>query len=73
MINMVEVFKTNVYGARQSKVLLAKLHEHFPTCKINIDLEDCDKVLRFEGETFCANRVMELLKLNGYKCEILTY
>jgi hypothetical protein len=71
MITMVEVFKTNVYGTRQSKILLVKLQEHFPACKINFDLEDCDKILRFEGKAFCANCIMELLEVNGYRCEVL--
>jgi hypothetical protein len=73
MMNMVEVFKTNVYGVRRSKILTAKLQEHFPACRINFDLEDCDKILRLEGAGCCPVRVIELLKHNGYHCELLTY
>jgi hypothetical protein len=68
---MIEVFKTNVQKVESSKMLIRQLLTHWPACKINFDLEDCDKVLRVEGETFCATRVIELLKLYGHHCEIL--
>jgi hypothetical protein len=68
---MIEVFKTDVKGIRQAKKLMSLLLEYCPVCRINFDLEDCDKVLRIEGKDFCANRIIELLKLNGCNCEIL--
>lgn len=68
---MIEVFKTDVQKAGSSKMLIRQLLAHWPDCKINFDLEDCDKVLRVEGEGFCANRIIELLKINGHHCEIL--
>jgi len=42
---MVEVFKTNVQKKTQSTALLPMLTEIFPSCKINFDLSDCDKIL----------------------------
>jgi hypothetical protein len=69
---MIEVFKTNVQEPGRSRVLIQKLLEQYPTSKINFDLEDCDKVLRVEGLDLCANRIIELLKLNGHYCEVLT-
>jgi hypothetical protein len=68
---MVEVFKTNVRGKAQSKMLLAVLTEAFPSCKINFDLSDCDKVLRIEGENISASNIMMLVKEYGFTCEIL--
>ena len=68
---MVEVFKTNVQKKTQSKMLLSILSETFPTCKINFDLLDCDKVLRIEGDNIEALRVMFLVKEHGFTCEIL--
>ena len=67
---MVEVFKTNVQKKTQSKMLLSILSEAFPSFKINVDLSDCDKVLRVEGDNIEALRVMILLKEYGVKCEI---
>lgn len=68
---MVEVFKTNVQKKAQSKMLLCVLSEAFPSLKINLDLSDCDKVLRVEGDNMEAARIMVLVKENGFKCEEL--
>lgn len=68
---MVEVFKTNVYEEEKSKVILQKLLEYFPENKINFDLEDCDKILRIEGENILPVQIMELVNAHGHECEIL--
>jgi len=68
---MVEVFKTNVQKKTQSKMLLSILSEAFPSFKINVDLSDCDKVLRVEGDNIEALSIMILVKEKGFKCEIL--
>jgi hypothetical protein len=47
---MVEVFKTNVQKKTQRKMLLSILSKAFPSFKINLDLSDCDRVLRVEGD-----------------------
>jgi len=68
---MVEVFKTNVqhhYDAIKLKELLLK---EFPGASINFDLEDCDKILRTEGKSVPASRVIKIIKMEGYYCEIL--
>jgi len=68
---MVEAFKTNVQKKAQSKMLLSILSEAFPSVKINLDLSDCDKVLRVEGDNMEALRIMMLVKEFGFTCEIL--
>ena len=68
---MVEVFKTNVQKKTQSKMLLSILTEAFPSFKINFDLSDCDKVLRVEGDTMEAFRIIMLVKEYGFNCEVL--
>ena len=68
---MVEVFKTNVQKKTQSKMLLCILSEAFPSFKINFDLSDCDKVLRVEGDTMEAFRIIILVKEYGFNCEVL--
>ena len=68
---MVEVFKTNVQKKAQSKMLLSILSEAFPAFKINFDLSDCDKVLRVEGDTMEAFRIIMLVKEYGFNCEVL--
>ena len=68
---MVEVFKTNVQKKAQSKMLVCILSEAFPSFKINFDLSDCDKVLRVEGDTMEAFRIIMLVKEYGFNCEVL--
>jgi len=68
---MVEVFKTNIMKKTQSKMLLCMLAEVFPSFEINIDLSDCDKVLRVEGDDIEALRIMVLVKDYGFMCDIL--
>ena len=68
---MIEVFKTNIQKVSQAKKLISLLGQHFPGNKINIDLYDCDKVLRIEGCHFLPEKVMILLKENGVACSLL--
>lgn len=45
---MIEVFKTNIRSKKDALLVLSKLQTIFPESSINIDLQDCDKVLRIE-------------------------
>jgi hypothetical protein len=68
---MIEVFKTNVQEICAVQILTALLLEHFPGYKINFDLHDCDKILRLEGETISASKVISVVKENGFTCSVL--
>jgi hypothetical protein len=68
---MIEVFKTNVLEAEKSENILQKLLQQFPGNKMNFDLEDCDKILRVEGENIFSGEIIELLNREGHLCEIL--
>lgn len=68
---MVEVFRTNIKKPGQSKVLIKKLLKHYPESDVNIDLEDCDNVLRVEGNDICPHKIIELVITDGYECEVL--
>jgi len=68
---MIEVFKTNVKKTVQATRIVTILLEHFPGNKINFDLTDCDKILRVEGKSFCAEKIMTLVAENGFRCNIL--
>jgi hypothetical protein len=71
VLNMVEVFKTNVRHKKQAKTLLGVLAKQFPLFRINFDLEDCDKILRVEGENIQQEKIACLVIENGYQCDIL--
>lgn len=68
---MVEVFKTNVKQKRQAKDLLNALSSQFPLYRINLDLEDCDKILRVEGDNVPPEKIRNLVKAKGYQCQVL--
>jgi hypothetical protein len=70
-LHMVEVFRTNVRRKRQAKVLLDILSKQFPLFRINFDLEDCDKILRIEGENISQEKIAKLVTENGYQCNVL--
>ena len=69
---MVEVFKTNVQQLELAEQLVSVLRGRFDFCKINFDLEDCDKILRVEGKQICVETIIEILNTHGLQCEILT-
>jgi hypothetical protein len=69
---MVEVFKTNVQHRDLAEQLASILRDRFAYSKINFDLEDCDKILRVEGEQICVETIIEILSTHGLECEVLT-
>jgi hypothetical protein len=68
---MVEVFKTNVQEAEEEIILLDVLSNLFPEHKINFDLSDCDNILRIEGSNISCREIIEIMKANNYRCEVL--
>lgn len=68
---MVEVFKTNVQEFEEAQNLVALLRQHFPDSKVNFDLDDCDKVLRVEGNDLRIEKVMTLIMEKGFLCKEL--
>jgi hypothetical protein len=71
ILNMVEVFKTNVRHKKQAKTLLNVLSKQYPLFRINFDLEDCDKILRVEGKNIPQEKISKLVMANGYQCNVL--
>ena len=69
---MIEVFKTNVNEDEQSTWLVQKLLYYYPQWRINFDLEDCDNILRIEGDNISIEKIRRLLNSYGYECEALT-
>lgn len=68
---MVFVFKTNVQECEVAQQLTQKLLSCFPHYKINFDLEDCDKILRVEGHSVEAERIVQELAQAGIFCQPL--
>lgn len=68
---MLEVFKTNIQDKRQATIVKEKIFFHFPECKLNFDFEDCDKILRVEGASFCTKKILEIVCTSGFFAEVL--
>ena len=68
----VEVFKTNVADPDRAKWLVDQIESNFTSCKVNFDLDDCDRILRvaFEGK-IQSDLLIDLLTNVGYKAEVL--
>ena len=68
---MVEVFKTNVQSIRKAKIIIQKLAEEFPAHKINFDLNDCDKILKVQGNDISSEKITQLLISENFQCQVL--
>jgi len=68
---MVEVFKTNIRSHTTAIQIKLELHSLFPDCKINFDLDDCDRILRIESACYIGRKIEETLTKKGYYCEEL--
>lgn len=68
----VEVFKTNVADPERAKWLVDQIERNFTNCKVNFDLDDCDRILRvvFEGK-IQSDLLIDLLQHVGCKAEVL--
>ncbi|OJV90977.1 MAG: hypothetical protein BGO34_22080 [Bacteroidia bacterium 44-10] len=68
---MIEVFRTNLQTQEQVNLMLDLLSKSFPACRINIDLEDKDKIVRVEGIRIDTERIIQIFVHNNFMCEIL--
>ena len=67
---MVEVFKTNIENMMEAERIRKLLLDFFPDCQINLDLEDCDKILRIKGK-ISPDTIIDLVNANNYQCQVL--
>ena len=68
---MVEVFKTNVEHRELAEQLASILRGRFAFCKINFDLEDCDRILRIESAVEIGEKIEEEMNRKGFYCQEL--
>jgi len=72
-MKIVKVFKTNVQDHFAVGHIILALQQTFSHCRINFDLEDCDKILRIESqqEFIDEGEIQLLIAGCGYHCEPL--
>ncbi|GAB1405816.1 hypothetical protein MASR1M74_29980 [Lentimicrobium sp.] len=67
----ISVFKTNVSSDADAKIVFNQIQLTYPTVRINFDLEDCDKILRLEGQNYQEDDIVSILNKLGFGCEEL--
>ncbi|GGE96528.1 hypothetical protein [Flavobacterium limi] len=65
---VVEIFRTNVQEEADKNHIINGIQTQFPAYKINFDLEDCDKILRVEGDELKPENIVEYVTHLGYVC-----
>ncbi|HVZ97657.1 MAG TPA: hypothetical protein VG847_12325 [Chitinophagaceae bacterium] len=70
---MIEVFKTNITSSGRAVEIINTIHNTFPDCNANFDLDDCDNILRVECKkgTMDVNTFIQFLQSIHCKAEIL--
>lgn len=72
MIEMIEVFSTDISGIAQAKMLKQNLLSNFPGSRITFDLEDCDNILRIECKSLLKrNKIEKIAKEVNVKIKAL--
>jgi hypothetical protein len=71
MQTAIHIFKTNINSVEQIKNADSFLSTHTKIEKWNIDLDDCDKVLRIETSPHEINDVIQSLAPFNIYCEVL--
>jgi hypothetical protein len=72
-MKIVQVFKTDVQDQLVARHILLFLQQTLSHCRINFDLDDCDKILRIESqqESVAETRIQLLIASYGHHCEPL--
>ena len=70
----VNIFKTNVSDLLAATHIMLALQRIFPGCKVNFDLDDCDRILRIESQLDLISdaEVQLFMAENGYDCTPLS-
>ena len=68
MLSWVLVFKTNIAECESADALNKLISSIYPTALINFDLNDCDRILRVEGNDINASVIIKTLQESGFEC-----
>ena len=72
-MKFVQVFKTDVPDRQMARHIIHFLQQKFSQCRINFDLDDCDRILRIESwqGSVEEGEIRLLIARYGYQCEPL--
>ncbi len=64
----IEVFRTNIKSSHQAIYLIEEMRIAFPCYRVNVDLDDCDKILRVVSNTEDIRSTCFIEWLKGFDC-----
>jgi len=67
----VKIFSTDIENVTQVNHIRVAICSLFPHSIVTVDLEDCDKVLRVEGNIPSSEYMISLLSKLGFRCQEL--
>jgi hypothetical protein len=67
----IEVFKTDIENATQAAALVRLVESQFSGTVANVDLHDCDKVLRVKGRNLEEDAISRVVQCAGFFCRPL--
>jgi len=72
-MKIVKIFKTDVQDQLIARHIAFFIQHAFSHCRVNFDLEDCDKILRIESQQKSIEdaEIQLLVTKCGYYCEPL--
>jgi hypothetical protein len=72
-MKIVQIFKTDVQDQLAAGQIIFFLQQTFSHCRINFDLDDCDRILRVENHEgeIEASEIQLLIARCGHHCEPL--
>ncbi|RAI98410.1 hypothetical protein LX64_04772 [Chitinophaga skermanii] len=68
---MIGIFKTNINTQHEKSSVISAIRNHFEVSACNVDLEDCDKVLRIVDLKTSEENIIAFVQQQGYECAIL--
>ncbi|RZK13203.1 MAG: hypothetical protein EOO46_00225 [Flavobacterium sp.] len=66
-----KIFSTDIENRTQVKDVSTAICSLFPGSIVTVDLEDCDKVLRVDGNIPSSEYIISLLSKLGFRCQEL--
>lgn len=68
---MIEVYKTNISGKQEADELINAILDNYPHYKVNMDLHDCDNILRIVAYSVDHAGIHQLAGRLGFYVEVL--
>lgn len=65
------IFKTNIGTMKARKHIISAICNTFEVSSCNVDIEDCDKVLRVVDMRVDESSMIRFVREQGFECEVL--